>query len=342
VIGGGTPGTGSGGTGGGIAGGGAPTGGITSGPGAITLPLLPIIKNWGIIKGSAVALSGNNVSIMQTDGKQVGNKPSFRKLGKLPAGARYVGCGDMNGDMSGDVLFVDDREVLRYWKRDAKKVLEVMTIDTLPVGFDAITAADFDNNGKDDVLLRGILDPLQLIIWNIDGGAIASTVEYELPPGDWSISTGNFRTKTTPDILMRDRESGDLRVLVPGTASDGSVLAPLIASRGISSRLAGFGDIDGNGQPDIFWQGASDDVDLMDQDEAGNYVRKARRRTGLTNGHIVNIKDWNDDGTIDFWMRRGERNFIQYGGLGTDGFVYGIGSCDLGDAPGKVVDIAER
>ena len=342
VIGGGTPGTGSGGTGGGIAGGGAPSGGITSGPGAITLPLLPIIKNWGIIKGSAVALSGNNVFIMQTDGKQVGNKPSFRKLGKLPAGARYVGCGDMNGDLSGDVLFVDDQEVLRYWKRDAKKILEVMTIDTLPVGFDAITAADFDNNGKDDVLLRGILDPLQLIIWNIDAGAIASTVEYQLPPGDWSISTGNFRTKTTPDILMRDRESGDLRVLVPGTASDGSVLAPLIASRGISSRLAGFGDIDGNGQPDIFWQGASSDVDLMDQDEAGNYVRKSRRRTGLTNGHIVNIKDWNDDGTADFWMRRGERNFIQYGKFGTDGFVYGIGSCDLGDAPGKVVDIAER
>ena len=342
VVGGGTPGTGSGGTGGGIAGGGAPSGGITSGPGAITLPLLPIIKNWGIIKGSAVALNGNNVSIMQTDGKQVGNKPSFSKLGKLPAGARYVGCGDMNGDMSGDVLFVDDHEVLRYWKRDAKKVLEVMTIDTLPVGFDAITAADFDNNGKDDVLLRGILDPSQLIIWNIDGGAIASTVEYELPPGDWSISTGNFRTKTTPDILMRDRESGDLRVLVPGTDTDGYVLHPLIASRGIGSRLAGFGDIDGNGQPDIFWQGASDDVDLMDQDEAGNYIRTARRRTGLTNGHIVNIKDWNDDGTIDFWMRRGERNFIQYGALGTDGFVYGVGSCDLGDAPGKVVDIAER
>ena len=342
VTGGGTPGTGSGGTGGGIAGGGAPSGGITSGPGAITLPLLPIIKNWGIIKGSAVALSGNNVSIMQTDGKQVGNKPSFRNLGKLPAGARYVGCGDMNGDLSGDVLFVDDREVLRYWKRDAKKILEVMTIDTLPVGFDAIKVADFDNNGKDDVLLRGILDPSQLIIWNIDAGAIASTVEYELPPGDWSISTGNFRTKTTPDILMRDRESGDLHVLVPGTASDGSVLAPLIASRGMSSRLAGFGDIDGNGQPDIFWQGANDDVDLMDQDEAGNYIRKSRRRTGLTDGHIVNIKDWNDDGTIDFWMRRGERNFIQYGSYGTDGFVYGIGSCDLGDAPGKVVDIAER
>ena len=342
VIGGGTPGTGSGGTGGGIAGGGAPTGGITSGPGAITLPLLPIIKNWGIIKGSAVALNGNSVSIMQTDGKQVGKRASFRKLDRLPAGARYVGCGDMNGDMSGDVLFVDDHEVLRYWKRDARKVLEVMTIDTLPVGFDAIKSADFDNNGKDDVLLRGILDPLQLIIWNIDAGAIASTIEYQLPPGDWDISIGNFRTKTTPDILMRDRESGDLRVLVPGTDTDGSVLAPLIASRSIRNRVAGFGDIDGNGQPDIFWQGANDDVDLMDQDEAGNYIRLKRRRTGLASGSIVNIRDWNDDGTVDFWMRRGDRNFIQYGSYGSDGYVYGIGSCDLGDAPGKVVDIAER
>jgi hypothetical protein len=342
VIGGGTPGTGSGGTGGGIAGGGAPTGGITSGPGAITLPLLPIIKNWGIIKGSAVALNGNSVSIMQTDGKQIGKRASFRKLDRLPAGARYVGCGDMNGDMSGDVLFVDDREVLRYWKRDARKVLEVMTIDTLPVGFDAIKSADFDNNGKDDVLLRGILDPLQLIIWNIDAGAIASTIEYQLPPGDWDISIGNFRTKTTPDILMRDRESGDLRVLVPGTDTDGSVLAPLIASRSIRNRVAGFGDIDGNGQPDIFWQGANDEVDLMDQDEAGNYIRLKRRRYGLASGSIVNIRDWNDDGTVDFWIRRGDRNFIQYGSFAADGYVYGIGSCDLGDAPGKVVDIAER
>jgi hypothetical protein len=342
VIGGGTPGTGSGGTGGGIAGGGAPSGGITSGPGAITLPLLPIIKNWGIIKGSAVALSGSNVHIMQTDGKQIGKRASFGKLGRLPAGARYVGCGDMNGDMSGDVLFVDDQEVLRYWKRDARKILEVMTIDTLPVGFDAIKSADFDNNGKDDVLLRGILDPSQLIIWNIEAGAIASTVEYQLPPGDWDISIGNFRTKTTPDILMRDRESGDLRVLVPGTDADGYVLAPLIASRNIRNRVAGFGDIDGNGQPDIFWQGANDDVDLMDQDEAGNYIRLKRRRYGLASGSIVSIRDWNDDGTVDFWIRRGDRNFIQYGSYGTDGYVYGIGSCDLGDAPGKVVDIAER
>lgn len=334
-----TPGTGGGGTGGGTSGGGAPAGGITSGPGAITLPLLPIIKNWGVVKGSAVALNGNSVSILQTDGKHTGHNPSFTRMGKLPAGARYAGCGDMNGDMSGDVLFVDDREVLRYWKRDAKKILEVMTIDTLPVGFDAIKVADFDNNNKDDVLLRGILDPSLLIIWNIEGGAIASTLEYTLPEGDWDVFTGNFRTKTTPDILIRDRESGEVRVLVPGAAGEADY--PIIATRGNRNRIAGFGDIDGNGQPDIFWQGANDDVDLMDQDEAGNYIRIARRRTGLASGHIVNIRDWNDDGTIDFWIRRGERNFIQYG-VFTNGFVYGIGSCDLGNASGKVVDIADR
>ncbi|MEI6475032.1 MAG: hypothetical protein WCO75_06535 [Planctomycetota bacterium] len=340
IIGGGTPGTGSGGTGGTIAGGGAPAGGITSGPGAITLPLLPIVKDWGVIKGSAIALSGNNVSILQTDGKQVGHKASFTRLGTLPAGARYVGCGDMNGDMSGDVCFVDDHEVLRYWKRDAKKILEVMTIDTLPVGFDAITVADFDHNGKDDVLLRGILDPLQLIVWNIDGGAIASTIEYELPAGNWDVFTGNFRVKTTPDILLRDRDSGEVRVLVGG--SSGTATFPVIATRSTNYRLAGFGDIDGNGQPDIFWQGAKDEVDLMDQDEAGNYIRTARRRTGLADGHIVNIRDWNDDGTIDFWIRRGDRNFIQYGSFAADGFVYGNGACDLGNAPGKVMDVANR
>ena len=335
-----SPGTGSGGTGGAVNGGGAPSSGITSGPGAITIPLTPIVYDWGLIKGTAVALSGRSVHLLQTDGKHTRQRPEFGFLGTLPSGASYVGTGDMNGDLSGDIVFVDKGEVLKFWKRDGFTVLETNTIDTLPAGFDAITVADVDADGNPDVLLQGVLDPSQLRVWHIDDGAITGSDEYELPAGDWRVFTGNFRTRTATDILLRDRRTGTVRVLVPGDAS-GDATFPVIARRPSSVRLAGFGDADGNGQPDIFWQGEDNEVDLMDQDDDGNYVVSARKRTGFANATIVNIRDWNDDGTIDFWMRRGDRNYFQYGKI-SNGWVYGGGSRDLRNAPGTVVDVADR
>jgi hypothetical protein len=40
-------------------------------------------------------------------------------------------------------------------------------------------------------------------------------------------------------------------------------------------------------------------------------------------------------------MRRGNRNYIQYGQV-INGYVYGKGSRDLRNVPGTVVSVAER
>jgi hypothetical protein len=85
------PGDGSGGTGGGITGGGTPTTGITAGPGAIETPLTPIRYEWGLIKGSAVAVNRDRIFLLQTDGKHSNVRPEFRYFTKLPAGATLVG-----------------------------------------------------------------------------------------------------------------------------------------------------------------------------------------------------------------------------------------------------------
>ena len=335
----GTAGTGTAGTGGTIGGGGSPGTGISAGPGAITIPLTPIVYDWGIIKGTAVALEGRSVHLMQTDGKHRAQRPRFGYLGDLPAGATYVGLGDMNGDFSGDVVFVDRGGVLRYWKRDAFRIIDTLSIDRLPAGFDAITVSDIDNDRKPDIILQGVVDPSQLRVWHIDNGAIADSDEYELPAGDWNLFTGSFRTRTGVDILARDPASGAVYLVGLGSGTD-ATLTP-IASRPNSIRLAGFGDVDGNGQPDLFWQGSGTEIDLMDQDDDGNYVSIARRRAGFAEADIVNIRDWNDDGKVDFWMRRGNRNYIQYGTF-VNGYVYGNSSRDLGKVPGTVVGVADR
>jgi hypothetical protein len=331
-------GSGSGGTGGGINGGGAPGTG-SGGPGGIVIPLTPIVYDWGIIKGSAVALSGRSVSVLQTDGRHQSQKPEFRYIGDLPSGSYYVGLADMNGDFSGDIVFVERGGRLRYWKRDGFRIVATTSIDVLPAGFVAVAVADIDADRKPDVILQSAADPTQVRVWHIDGGAIASSDDYELPDGDWNIFTGSFRTRTATDIMVRNEATGGIFIVEEGAA--GAVTLKHVTTRPNSVRLAGFGDVDGNGQPDIFWQAKELEVDLMDQDDAGNYVRTSRRRTGLAQATIVNIRDWNDDGKVDYWMRRGSRNYIQYGTF-SQGYVYGNGCRDLGKVPGTVVGVADR
>jgi hypothetical protein len=331
--------SGGGSTGGGIAGGGAPGTGITSGPGAIETPLTPIVYQWGLIKGSVVALRGDNVFIMQTDGKHSNVKPEFGFLGRLPEGATFAGIGDINGDLSGDVLFVNAANTLQYWKRNGFQVVETRTIDTLPVGYEPVLVSDIDGDNKLEVVLQEVADPRQLTAWTLEGGAISAVTDYELPAGDWSLSIGALRTRTSKDLLLRDRQSGTLRVLI----RDGSTVSfPAISGRPMKYRLSGVGDANADGQPDIFWQSGGDaEIDYMDQDENGNYFVGTMKRAGFSNQPIIDIRDWNDDGTVDFWCEKGRRNFVMYGQV-VEGYMYSAESRDLGNAPGQVMGFATR
>jgi hypothetical protein len=307
-------------------------------------PLTPIVYNWGVIKGSAITLKNGKISILQTDGKHAGVKPKYQKLGTLPAGARYVGTIDMNGDRSGDIVFVDRNEVLRYWKRDANKILSTNVVDELPTGFDAIAVGDYDADSKPDVLLRSILDPSLITIWHVSAGALTGSDEYELPDGEWIVLPGNFRNKNNNDILLREQATGELRVFEPladnEDGSSNSETTP-ITTINPSFKLKAVADMNNDGQPDLVWQGSDIQVELMDQDSNGGYVRLSRQRVGFASGTVVNARDWNDDGQVDLMMRRGNRTYYQYLKL-TNGFLYGAGSRDLGNAPGPVQDIAQR
>ena len=336
------PGDGGGSTGGTVNGGGTPSTG--DGSASPVIPLTPIVYSWGTIKGSAVTLKNGKISILQTDGKHSGVKPKYQKLGTLPAGARYVGTIDMNGDRSGDIVFVDSNEVLRYWKRDANKILSTNVVDELPTGYDAIAVGDFNADSKPDVLLRSVLDPSQITIWHISAGAITGADDYELPDGEWILLTGNFRNKNNNDILLREQATGELRVFVPladdadGTSNSEATPITTISP---SYKLKAVADMNGDGQSDLVWQGSEILIELMDKDTNGDYVKLSRQRVGFASGTVVNARDWNDDGQVDLMMRRGNRTYYQYLKL-TNGYLYGGGSRDLGNAPGPVQDISQR
>jgi len=108
-----------------------------------------------------------------------------------------------------------------------------------------------------------------------------------------------------------------------------------------SFKLKAVADMNNDGQPDLVWQGSDIQIELMDQDTNGDYVKLSRQRVGFASGTVVNARDWNDDGQVDLMMRRGNRTYFQDLKL-TNGFLYGAGSRDLGNAPGPVQDIAQR
>jgi hypothetical protein len=333
-----TPGNGDNGTGGGVNGGGAPSGG-TDTSGGVVIPLTPIVYQWGTIKGSAIAIKGRKVAVLQTDGKHVGNAPKFRPLATLPAGSAFVGVGDMNGDRSGDVLFVAPGRVLKYWQRDGLAVRDTKTIDSLPPNMNVVAVADFNGDSKADILLRSSVDPRELMVWFMSAGAISSSTEYTLPPGNWSITVGKFRSATgAADILLRDVAQRSLLLL---RDASGTVTFPALADRGPRWRVLAVADFTGDSQVDILWgDGGSIELDVYGTNDAGAYVVTRRERTGLGNASVLDARDWNGDGKTDLWMRSGNRNWIQYTTYTVR--LFPNGSRDLGNAPGTVVGVAER
>ncbi len=334
--GGGGGGLGSGGTGGGITGGGAP-GTASDVGGGFTLPLLPIIQDWGVIKGTAVAIGGQRISALQTDGVHDGNVPKFKPVGTLPEGATFVGLGDMNGDNSGDVVYVTAGNVLKYWKRDEFIIREDITIDTLPAGYVVVAVADVNGDNKADIVLQDAVDSRAVTVWLMSGGGISSSTDYELPEGEWTIYVGPFASSSSNSILIRNAAEHDLRLLVD---NNGAVSYRQLRDGGPRARLVGYGDLDSDGQPDLWWQSGGITVDFYDQQNDGNYKLRERMRTPISGGRVLSVRDWNGDGVVDTWIRSGRRNFVIY--LTWDGHLHMDRARDIGDAPGRVVGFADR
>jgi hypothetical protein len=116
---------------------------------------------------------------------------------------------------------------------------------------------------------------------------------------------------------------------------------PLLSTRGRNMRLAGVGDANGDGQADLIWQGKDVEIDYMGQDDDGTFIRVGVKRAGFANKPILDVRDWNDDGTIDFWCQDGSRNFVMYGKV-VDGYMYSDVCRDIGNAPGRVIGFAAR
>ena len=237
----------------------------------------------------------------------------------LPGDAdwRVAGVGDLNGDGRADVLFRHANGAWSYYAMNGRQVLADASgrpglPESLAWGFAGI--GDLNGDGNDDVLLRH--EQGRWLYYPADGRhRIASRRQVGLPNAlSWRFAgIGDLDGDGTDDVLLRHVDGRwSFHAMRGGRVASARSGPADIAAEG-KWRLAGIGDLNGDG---------ADDVLLRDTDGFWLYQAMDGRRVlsgsgpaEITNGktwRLAGIGDLDGDGTDDVLLRKSDGGWYYY------------------------------
>lgn len=273
-------------------------------------------------------------------------------LEKLPgADWKMITGGDFNGDRKGDILwrnYQTGENVI--WLMDGFERLnsesEQFITEIDDVNWKMITAADFNGDGKDDILWRNY-ETGENAVWFMDGLTVDAkffenrTVNGQLQvlrtiSTDWSmVGAGDVDGDGKADIVWRNNVTGDNAVwLMNGERlKDGK----FITSQSDSNwRIETIGDLNGDGKAEIIWRHLTSDENAVwfvdvNKIEGQNFFvdikliadgRSDVLKPGLS-WRIEAAVDYNGDGKDDLlWRNTNDgRNAVWY----MNGFILSRG-----------------
>ena len=188
-----------------------------------------------------------------------------------------------------------------------------------PVSHGANTPADFNGDGKADILWRNVSG--MLYIWLINGTTITGGASPGTVASDWTVQgVGDFNGDGKADILWR-HSSGTLYTwLMNGLTISGG------ASPGSASTdwtVQGVGDFNGDGSADILWRHTSGAVVIWLM-SGTTVVGTSSLGVVSADWTVQGIGDFNGDGTADVLWRNSAGTLYTW--LMSGGAVSGAGS----------------
>ncbi len=245
-----------------------------------------------------------------------------------------------------DILFQRDDGLVHYWQIKNGKRLGGFDIgDASPVGLEERIAGvgDLSGDGTDDILLQRIDGSLQY--WTIENGkrtevlpiADASPIGKELK----AVGVGDMNGDGNDDILLQ-RNDGSVHYwqIVNGKRMKELEISDA-SPHGLSWKLVGVGDLNGDGTDDIIWQNKIGLVDfcpiqngkrlgkkrLLNIDRVGLDINFVGRLVGR-GWKLISAGDLNGDGTDDILWQH-SNGLVHYWPINNGKRLGGI---DIGDA----------
>lgn len=166
---------------------------------------------------------------------------------------------DFNGDGESDLLWQRaDTARLQAWLMDGTQETDARYVspDVASAGWLVVGSADFDADGKADILWRNV-DSGQLSVWFMNGvlrreGQLVNRVLGS----EWTFGgTGDFNQDGRPDILWRHQTTGALQAWLMNGAlvsQEAGTNPPSLPD--LNWQLSGIADLNRDGKVDLLWR----------------------------------------------------------------------------------------
>jgi len=162
--------------------------------------------------------------------------------------------------------------------------------------------ADFNADGKEDILFRNILSG-DVAVWYMNGlSLISGQVIWPAYPLNLQIfGTGDFNNDGKTDILWRDMNNGDVWVWIMNSIIYGQLVSPGVS---LFFEIVGTGDFNNDGNTDILWRNmVNGDVIVWFMNGTTVSLGSIIYSGMDLNWDIVGTGDFNKDGSTDILWR---------------------------------------